>query len=98
MNKENAKDYLPLVQALAEGKDIQCRYKERDGTLGWRSVGAGCDFLLSPDNYRIKPEPEKVWITRRRIDDSVEGVFRSLGDALRYGGSDTRIVIFVEVI
>ena len=52
MNKDNAKDYLPLVQALADGKNI-----ERD-MLG---VWVYCeDFLFteSPNCYRVKLEPE----------------------------------------
>lgn len=58
MNASNAKDYLPLVQALAEGNVIQ--YKLRDG---W-STGGDVDFSLPPDQYRIKPEPREIWVNR----------------------------------
>lgn len=60
MNKDNARDYLPLVQALAEGKVIQYRGPVTDR---W----ADCthpDFSADPDQYRIKPEPRDVWINR----------------------------------
>jgi hypothetical protein len=56
MTKENAKDYLPLVQALADGKEIQnC---SSDGSL-WYSL-KNFDFTMPPSNYRIKPEPTRV--------------------------------------
>ncbi len=56
MNKNNAKDYLPLVQALAEGKTIQwmpgdsamCKWEDR----------VEMDFSQPPFAYRIKPEPK----------------------------------------
>lgn len=56
MNKDNAKDYLPLVQALAAGKVIQI--KEAGG--GW----ADCNptFTINAENYRIKPEPREMWV------------------------------------
>lgn len=59
MNKDNAKDYLPLVQALAEGKEIE-----------WMNVNDKWQVLLEysfesdPSKYRIKPEPREVWINR----------------------------------
>ena len=62
MNKYNAKDYLPLVQALADGKNI-----ERDLLGLWVSCE---DFLFteSPNCYRVKPEPEYP-MTRFTIDE-----------------------------
>lgn len=56
MNKNNAKDYLPLVQALAEGKVVQVK-----GIDGWKEL-PNYDFTRSADNYRIKPEPREVYI------------------------------------
>lgn len=63
MNKDNAHLYLPLVQALADGKVIQ----RRDIAGNW------CD---SPDifdgepasRYRIKPEPREWWIVQTHRD------------------------------
>ena len=54
MNKNNAKDFLPLVQALADGKTIQ--YKG-SGVI-WKSMP---DIGFSNDitRYRIKPEPRE---------------------------------------
>lgn len=58
MNKDNAKDYLPLVQALAEGKVIQ----HRSHISGkWGDV-VRTNFPDEPDCYRIKPEPRRAWV------------------------------------
>lgn len=56
MNKDNAKDYLPLVQALAEGRVIQ-------GNCGgeWKDDDYP-SFSSPPNYYRIKPEPREVWV------------------------------------
>ena len=57
MNKDNAKDYLPLVQALAEGKTIQRNVNL--GPLGspkWEDSDDLC-FDWPSLVYRIKPEP-----------------------------------------
>lgn len=61
MNKSNARDYLPLVQAMAEGKVIQ----------EW-SYGEACEKVWTdvdivecsgkPSRYRIKPEPREIWV------------------------------------
>lgn len=58
MNKDNAKDYLPLVQAWAEGKQLQVKSL---ATLGWVDIDR-CDFFLKPESYRIKPEPREGWV------------------------------------
>lgn len=58
MNKQNAKDFLPLVQALADGKTLQ--YK----CSGWVDVDHLNTIVHDPDEYRIKPEPRtfKMWL------------------------------------
>jgi hypothetical protein len=54
MNKENAHLYLPLVQALADGRTIQ--WKLNDGI--WGDINE-IEFRTydDPQDYRIKPEP-----------------------------------------
>jgi len=58
MNKENAHLYLPLVQALADGKTIEI-LANRKGCEDWEEV---LDFTCScpPRTYRIKPEPAMI--------------------------------------
>lgn len=59
MNASNAKDYLPLVQALADGKTVQLS----DGNGGW--IDGDIEFTYPASEYRIKqPEPREIWITQ----------------------------------
>lgn len=73
MTPEIAKKWLPIIQAVAEGKTIQALVNESDvpGACAWCDVTGYGSFpspiVHTPDNYRIKPEPRKpidFWITR----------------------------------
>lgn len=55
MNKDNAKDMLPLVQALAEGKVLQVN--EGDAICPSWVDRENHQFSLPPNDYRIKPSP-----------------------------------------
>lgn len=60
MNKEQAKAWLPLIQALAEGKTIQLNVCTVESPI-WRNaqgISTHSDLLGC---YRIKPEPKKQW-------------------------------------
>ena len=50
MTSEQAKELLPIIQAWAEGKNIQFL---SDGE--WHDINQA-DFTCYPDKYRIKPE------------------------------------------
>ena len=54
MNREQAKELLPIIQALAEGKHIQL--KDRIGN--WIDIDFINVELCNPNAYRIKPEPK----------------------------------------
>ena len=54
MTREEVKELLPIIQAFAEGKAIQFRCK----TGEWLNIIDEFYFTLSPDDYRIKPEPK----------------------------------------
>lgn len=54
MNRQQAKDMLPIIQALAEGKHIQL--KDRIGN--WIDIDFINVELCNPNAYRIKPEPK----------------------------------------
>jgi len=63
MTAENAKDFLPLVQALADGKTIQNKTCD-----GWVDLpGNAIAFSNYPESYRIKREPREwdMWVTPR---------------------------------
>ena len=52
MKRKEAKEMLPIIQAYAEGKNIQFL---SDGE--WHDINQA-DFACYPDKYRIKPEPK----------------------------------------
>ena len=51
MDRERAKELLPIIQAFAEGKTIQVQED-----IDWCYLGDDADFNLNPLRYRIKPE------------------------------------------
>jgi hypothetical protein len=53
MNAQNAAQFLPLVQALADGKMIQ-----EHNVLKWVDL-KNPQFTREPDCYRVKPEPRE---------------------------------------
>lgn len=53
MNRQEAKELLPIIKAFAEGKTILVQ----DG-IDWCYLGNESDFNLNPQRYRIKPEPK----------------------------------------
>ena len=59
MNKDTAHLYLPLVQALADGKTIQTTNSDGE----WMNTDEP-GFMLDIKHYRIKPEPRE-WTVRR---------------------------------
>ena len=56
MNKQQAKELLPVIQAFADGKTIQYYY----GGADWVDVkpNESVDFSDDVLNYRIKPKPK----------------------------------------
>ena len=52
MDRNQAKDLLPIIQAFAEGKCVETKTGS-----GWISI-ENMSFAGNPDNYRIKPEPK----------------------------------------
>lgn len=57
--KENAASYIPLLQAMADGKTIQMKSQVFPGK--WVDVRIGVDFDREVECYRIKPEPRVIW-------------------------------------
>lgn len=66
MNKNDAAQYLPLVQALADGKTLQSNVS---GT--WDDIDEPL-FQNSPTTYRIKPEPREIWVV---MDGDKDGIY-----------------------
>ena len=56
MDRKRAAELLPVIQAFADGKDIQSRHKGS----AWRPV---VDNVFKDDvEYRIKPEPREWYV------------------------------------
>ena len=54
MNREQAKELLPIIQAYVKGKTIE--FRERGCTLWTESISPIFNFAIF--EYRIKPEPK----------------------------------------
>lgn len=50
MTREEAKKLMPVIQAFADGKDVETKTGS-----GWMSI-ENISFAGKPDSYRIKPE------------------------------------------
>lgn len=60
MNKEEAKQFLPLVQALVDKKQVQENLGS-DEHPDWVDTDR-IDTRNHPSRYRIKPEPRRIWV------------------------------------
>ena len=52
MNRKEVKSFLPILQAFADEKEIECRKEDK-----WYKVLEICNEM-NPQDYRIKPEPK----------------------------------------
>ena len=52
MNRKEIKSFLPILQAFADGKEIECREEDK-----WYKVLEICNEM-NPQDYRIKPKPK----------------------------------------
>lgn len=50
MNRKEIKSFLPILQAFADGKEIECREEDE-----WYEILEICNET-NPQDYRIKPE------------------------------------------
>ena len=73
MNREQAKELLPIIQAFADGKEVQLKK-----TDGWVALKDPL-WNLSPTNYRINqarefwvnPNKMSVWSTGGTSNDCI---------------------------
>lgn len=65
MTRKRAEELLPVIQAFAEGKEIEFKHKEGDE---WFTQ----DYYVWDEDYeyRIKPEPREWYINIYDSDDS----------------------------
>ena len=56
MNRKEAAGLLPIIQAFAEGKDIE--YRTKGFNENWKKVTQIPELSFKSFEYRIKPEPK----------------------------------------
>lgn len=64
MNRLNAHLFLPLIQALIDGKQLQYNYNR----TGWEDFEKDEEIGFHDDleHYRIKPEP-RTWVIYQNV-------------------------------
>lgn len=77
MTRENAKDFLPLVEAWANGETLQIRFQGE-----WTDL-RNVHFDSNPEDYRIKPKPKTVYV--------VEVRFGSMAAAMDFSANAMRL-------
>ncbi len=95
MTKDEAKEYLPLITALAEGKTIQFL---NTTSKEWRDCNTMNVFGYAPECFRIKPEPKVIWVNE--YTDGNHNAYRSKERAMNMSKNDnTRVAVkYIEVI
>ena len=92
MNRKQAKDMLPIIHALAEGKHIQLK----DKTGNWMDIDFINVELCNPNIYRIKPEPtyrpfkdaEECWLEMQK--------HQPFGWLTSQNGEINSLIIFID--
>ena len=67
MNREAAKKLIPIMQAYADGKDVQFKTVN-----GWHDAPSPTPAFDARFEWRVKPEPKEVWIIYDRDGDARE--------------------------
>lgn len=92
MNANNAAQYLPLVQALADGKTIQLQTGD-----DWFDIEE-TKFNFAPSEYRIKPEPREIWVNRAPSGIVAVLTWESEEEARKHAIEGTTPIRFREVL
>ena len=104
MTREEAKELLPIIQAWAEGKSIQCQIDSKS----WSDITKDLYPCNHPSLYRIKPEPkykpfkskEECWNEMMKhqpfgwLKSKKNGRFRCIGEVY---GSDELETVYIAL-
>lgn len=60
MTRDEAREFAKVVQAYADGKDVQ--FRKVNGSCAWSDSVVSPAFDALNCEYRIKPEPREWWI------------------------------------
>ena len=90
MKRERAKELLPVIQAFADGEEIECRNIRQRDRQDWHSIND--PGWCKSNEYRIKPEPREFWI------DLTEREFIESGKGSKYWGEENDVIKVREVL
>lgn len=62
MTREQAKELLPLIQAYADGAEVQYNHGTESNPQ-WTDIKLPV-FTDYPSDYRIKPKPREFWLVQ----------------------------------
>lgn len=100
MTPEMAKKWLPIIQAVAEGRTIQ-KAERKPGELStWVDCEIESSINWCPDFIRVKPDivkPREFWLVRESGGPWI-GVFDNVSIANQVVGSTRKIIHVREVI
>lgn len=106
MNRDETIKAIEVMQALVDGKTIECRN-------GWGYLGYGKWFAINPDDpdwrmewdfiqneYRIKPEPRIIYALVDAQGNLGSGLYNEANatSAVRAGNQWVSMAKFIEVI
>lgn len=60
MNRERARELLPVIQAFAEGEEIEYRRSNSSSDRSWRVPTT--PYFSDDHEYRVKPSPREFWV------------------------------------
>ena len=90
MTRERAKELLPVIQAFADGKEVQFKSAPRKySTAKW--VTKEDMYFDTVDEFRIKPEPRTFYM--REFSDYYEGEFMDYNE-----DPDCQYIKVIEVL
>lgn len=93
MNKHDAIEFVPLINALAEGKTIQVKMLHSGE---WLDSTGNLAFDGPREEYRVKPEPKEYWFNRYESHEA--GPYDSKESAANHGGNTATQVRYREVM
>jgi len=64
MNRERAQELLPIIQAFADGKQIQYRNRPE---AEFSDISK--PSFVDDSEYRIAPEPMEIWTVQNKMND-----------------------------
>ncbi len=83
MNRERAKELLPIIEAYAKGKDIQFRLIEDGPHIenDWLELPKNemviQTFPANDYEYRVKPKPREFFVLIGEGSATIKGVFKT---------------------